>query len=703
MRKSIREAFAYVLAITILITEMIIIVSRDWTFTVEAADSEETVYVDAYSDYTDNIGTVHYGDSVIRNYSFNDPIELFESLSEGFQDLSTERDDENKIISEKIKVSTDVLGEHEIKISFKINTEIDTPNYITIKYTVLPAHNPIDATITDFSFGDTIKDNLTYTDTEYSTGYFVSVVNEKDPYPSPMKSEPCTFENDIIEPGTYIYACYGEGITGYDEPAGIFKYFTVSKATPSISIADIKSGEKPKVMITCPTTDAKSVTFEYYSEAMESMNVLYKLSDGAGAFSSEIPSSPGTYTAKLAYEDSSLPYECYNEATTTFKVLPIDKKDGSGSVKVADVVYGGEKIKPVATSDTNGTNNVVFYYKLKDAADSTFTKEVPTKPGKYTCMAVFAENDKYKEVKATCNFVIDKGIGMGTLTISNQYVGEQLKPVPVCKTNGVTNVTYYYKKKGADNSTYSKDVPAEAGEYTAKVVFAMTDYYYQAEATADFKLSYMPAPAFGYQGTLGRNGFYTTDVVIKAPAGYLVSTTKNGSFADSISISEEYSVSKLYFKNKDTGALSDAVNTGNLKIDKSKPVIKNVKDKDTLYGDEVTIKISDSNLEKIFINGEAYRFSGSNADVLLTSNDSYEEYKIEVLDEAGNRIEYTIIVEANWYKEGIVPFGKMIKLKKDKEYKGSSNDFMVEGDGTVYAGGASFYVTEDNEYKFIEK
>lgn len=702
MRKSIREAFAYVLAITILITEMIIIVSRDGIIEAKAADLEETVGINANTDYTDNIGSVHYGDSIIRNYSFSEPIDTFSSLSAGFQIVSTETNGEGKVTSAKIKVSTDELSDHEITISFKKDDGIGTFNNITVKYTVLLAHNPLDATILNHTFGDTVGDNLTYTDTDYSTNWYVSIVNDKDPFPSPMPDNPYTDMDGINVPGTYIYACYGNGITGYDGPDGFFKTFTISKATPTLSIADFKSSEKIKVLITAPTTDSPSVTFDFYNDPSldGAMSIVYAKS-GTAEYSPEIPTEPGKYDAKLVC--TGIYADWYNDASTTFTILPADKKEGSGTVKVADVVYGSEKIKPVPASETNGTSNVIYYFKLKDAADSTYTKEVPTKPGKYTCMAVFAENDKYKEVKATCNFVIDKGIGVGTLTMPNQYVGEQLKPVPVCKTNGVTNVTYYYKKKGADNSTYSKDVPAEAGEYTVKAVFAMTDYYYQAEATADFRLSYMPAPAFGYQGTLGRNGFYTTDVVIKAPAGYLVSTTRNGSFADSISISEEYSVSKLYFKNKDTGALSDAVNTGNLKIDKSKPVIKNVKDKDTLYGDEVTIKISDSNLEKIFINGEAYRFSGSNADVLLTSNDSYEEYKIEVLDEAGNRIEYTIIVEANWYKEGIVPFGKMIKLKKDKEYKGSSNDFMVEGDGTVYAGGASFYVTEDNEYKFIEK
>ena len=68
-------------------------------------------------------------------------------------------------------------------------------------------------------------------------------------------------------------------------------------------------------------------------------------------------------------------------------------------------------------------------------------------------------------------------------------VGEE-KPAPVVSstTNGVENITYYYKEQGAEDSAYTTTVPSEAGKYTAKAVFAETELFNEVSVTSNFEI-----------------------------------------------------------------------------------------------------------------------------------------------------------------------------------------------------------------------
>ena len=72
-----------------------------------------------------------------------------------------------------------------------------------------------------------------------------------------------------------------------------------------------------------------------------------------------------------------------------------------------DWTYGETAKDPVATSSTNGTNNVTYKYKVSTAADSTYTDAKPSNAGTYTVQATFAETDNYNEVTTTANFTIE--------------------------------------------------------------------------------------------------------------------------------------------------------------------------------------------------------------------------------------------------------------------------------------------------------
>ena len=94
---------------------------------------------------------------------------------------------------------------------------------------------------------------------------------------------------------------------------------------------------------------------------------------------------------------------------------------------------------------------------------------------------------------ATSNKVtvtIVKADGTASVSLSDWTYGETAsKPVPTSKTNGINNVTYQYKVKGADDTTYSDTLPINAGDYTVKAIFVATDNYNEVTATANFTIA----------------------------------------------------------------------------------------------------------------------------------------------------------------------------------------------------------------------
>ena len=88
------------------------------------------------------------------------------------------------------------------------------------------------------------------------------------------------------------------------------------------------------------------------------------------------------------------------------------------------------------------------------------------------------------------NVNITKAAGTASVSMDGWAYGEAAKkPVPTSATNGTGSVTYQYKVKDADDSTYSAAVPTAAGSYTVKATFPATGNYEEATATADFTIA----------------------------------------------------------------------------------------------------------------------------------------------------------------------------------------------------------------------
>ncbi|HAL01848.1 MAG TPA: hypothetical protein DCP07_00655 [Lachnospiraceae bacterium] len=516
-----------------------------------------------------------------------------------------------------------------------------------------------------------------------------------------MKKDNASFDETAkpIAPGTYSVTASVAEDSDY-EAISDTATFVVSKFTPTLSIPDVTTGGEPHPTCTYATREGNIATVDSLPNNGASLSqpgIAYK---GAGdeEYSFTVPTEPGDYSATLVYSSDSRLGDFNNDVTTTFK---ISLKEGKGKVTVADTVYGESSVKPKAESDTNDADKAEFFYKVKNTDDSTYTKDRPTKPGKYVCKAVFPKTGSYDECTATCEFVIEKAKGAGTLTASDIYVGMDSKVTPVSATNGVTAVTYKYKEKGADDSKYTDKVPTEPGEYIVKATFAATDYYLETSATAGFKTNYMPAPTFGLSGTQGKKNFYTDTVTIKAPAGYEVSLSYGKDYKDSINILD--GVKYVYFKDTKTGALSDKTAVPAYKMDSLLPVVKGVKNNDTIFKDEYELEITDDNLEMVKVNDQTVPVKDGKATYKLTSDSGEMLYKIEATDQAGHTVTYTITVASPWVEDGFVPAGQIVKLKPGKAYSlKSGKKYKIKGDDTLYNGGSKFYVDKETSLELEE-
>ncbi|HEX3076014.1 MAG TPA: MBG domain-containing protein [Lachnospiraceae bacterium] len=113
--------------------------------------------------------------------------------------------------------------------------------------------------------------------------------------------------------------------------------------------------------------------------------------------------------------------------------------------------------------------------------------------------------DGYSISSKPATVTITKENGSGSVSMEGWTYGEPAKdPVSTSTTNGTDHVTYEYKTKGAEDSSYSNTKPTVAGEYTVKATFAATEYYSEAIATADFTIAKANQSTFSITKVLGK-------------------------------------------------------------------------------------------------------------------------------------------------------------------------------------------------------
>ncbi|WP_207736065.1 hypothetical protein, partial [Eubacterium sp. 1001713B170207_170306_E7] len=169
----------------------------------------------------------------------------------------------------------------------------------------------------------------------------------------------------------------------------------------------------------------------------------------------------GTATLTAVYSGSSS-LNGTQESTT----LTVGKANGTASVTLDGWAYGQTPADPVAESATNIGVEPVFEYKVKDAADTTYTSDKPTLPGAYTVRAIFGETANYKAVTATAEFTIAMG-SYTDLTFENKTVTYNGQPQRLTVAGTLPQGT---------TVTYAPESATDAGSYLVTATISGQGY-----------------------------------------------------------------------------------------------------------------------------------------------------------------------------------------------------------------------------------
>ena len=167
------------------------------------------------------------------------------------------------------------------------------------------------------------------------------------------------------------------------------------------------------------------------------------------------------------------------------------KADLTLTVNIEGWTFGTTANAP-AVSGNEGNGTVTYEYKMKGAADDTYSTEVPTDAGEYTVRATVAETDDYADGTATADFIIAQAaatISYETASVSKTYGDADF-------TNDLTNTgngTVTYASNNESVATVNSETGlvhiVGSGEATITATVVDGTNYTYAVKTAQYTLT----------------------------------------------------------------------------------------------------------------------------------------------------------------------------------------------------------------------
>lgn len=208
---------------------------------------------------------------------------------------------------------------------------------------------------------------------------------------------------------------------------------------------------------------------------------------------SSAPTDAGSYTAwcQLGNVTARVEYTINKATNTGWSTTPH---------AVANLVYTGQP-QALITAGAASAGNALYTVGTDPdnepddtAGGRPYTSSVPemTNAGTYYVWCKIDGGKNYTSINAQ---KVEVTIARADITPSVSIVGWTYGQTANTPTVGDTDnpgngeVTYTYKVKDADDSTYNATVPTDAGNYTVKAVVAETSNYNSGEAAANFTIA----------------------------------------------------------------------------------------------------------------------------------------------------------------------------------------------------------------------
>ena len=302
--------------------------------------------------------------------------------------------------------------------------------------------------------------------------------------------------------------------------------------------------------------------------------------------------------------------------------------------------------------------------------------------------------------------------GAGHISVSvNDYIygGALAVPQVSSNTGDVGTVVLKYKVTGADDSTYTTQMPTEVGNYTVLAMLPEDGTHYAATATASFQVRYLaaPSPSCVMEGAEGNNGWYKSEVVISPPEGYEMSVGNRAAFTtEGHTITEETRNFRFYLRKIATGEMTDAIVIANIRIDTKAPELQDLQDGKEYYSDIVKIDFTESNLKIVTVDDKIVDITSDedgNYSFMIETGMRRMTHVVILQDEAGNETKVSLIVGPAWLKDGIVGEGNYYLEAGEEYHLPAGSDWSKSGDNTVYVGGSAFYANKEGEVTFYKE
>ncbi len=474
--------------------------------------------------------------------------------------------------------------------------------------------------------------------------------------------------------------------------------FTIVKRTPdtTVTVPGIVYVGNDYDVVSDTDSDG-TVTYQYYDEENDS-------------YLSSKPTTAGEYSVTVRTYETFKYYS--SDDTATFKLI---KNDPTVTLSVPDTTIG-QTYSPEFVTNSD-SDSITFEYKVKGAADSTYTKTKPSAAGTYTIRVTIGSTEKFNEASATDDFTINKKTPSVSLGVGTPYAGTTYKPSFTSNSDAADKAVFEYKEKNADDSKFSTTLPTAYGEYVVRVTIPETAEFVKTTVTANFKIIYLDAPQTAYvlEGQPGKNNYFVSDVVLKAPTGYTISAVYGGTYTASIPYKD--GITSVYLKRTSDGALTNGIPIKNApRVDKSAPSIStpsgNIAPGTVMYVSDFTLTVADPNLRSLKVNGEAIDLTNYKDGYTLTLSPGLgsETYKVMAEDEAGNVTTLEFTLKAEWLQDKVIIPDVVLPLEGNESYNLGEGYWLVtrntpDGpvtDDTVYSGNMPFYVNEGGDYTFTK-
>ena len=313
--------------------------------------------------------------------------------------------------------------------------------------------------------------------------------------------------------GTYTWVCYKSAIVTNGNSNHTTDNYDITYAEGTLTI-----NPAPLTVITAsankpydgtPLTAGGSIegfmTPSFGEHAGQMETVTFKVTGSQ----TEVGSSPNTYTITWNGTAKESNYIITEESESLGTLTVTKVTENNATVSIEGWTYGDESNQP-STTATAGASTATYQYKVKGAADDTYSNTKPTDAGEYTLQATIAESDGYVGATATTDFTIaPKAATVKANDAGKTYGGTD--PELTAAEDGVVDGDTL-------NYTLSRAAGENVGEYAITVTLGENPNYDITPANGTFTISAAAASA---------NVTANTGLVYNGSAQALVTETKD--------------------------------------------------------------------------------------------------------------------------------------------------------------------------------